>query len=332
MLSVLSLLLCCGAAKSAAELPWPSVHAQIQSARDLLSASFRNIDQRSHLGPALEERLDGELVALTPANKPDWLTDSDYFAYAQYVARLDQALIQQLASGHAHALGSIRGADDVTFVSEADGTQQPLAVFVPPSYDGRPVPLVIFLHGYTQTEADEVASPWIRQAAIASGAIVAAPFARGDAHYAPGAPQRDVFQTVALMRKAFQIDPHRIYLAGHSMGGFGIFDVGPVQPQLWAGFLCASGAMTESNRSIATRGLAGKPVYVVEGSADDVVPVSFARRTASLLASAGIAVRYYEQKGGRHSLGTIAPSFEQAWSDMLNGVTATTPIPAADAP
>src|SRR5579872_1462742 len=311
----------------AAALDWSDFHARMQSARAVLVAHFAQIDRRSRMAANLEERLDSQLGLLSAGSKPAYLQPSLYLDYALTEADLDASLIGQLASGHPHNLSAVHGADDVPFRAVADGLQQPLGVFVPESYDSHvPAPLVVMLHGFSQTEADEIAAPWIRSIANATGAIVAAPYARGDVHYAGLAPQ-DIYQTVALMRHAFAIDPKRVYLAGHSMGGLGIFTVGTLHPDTWAAFLCVSGAMTEDDKNTALERLTTKPVYLVEGSDDQVVPALYVRRTARLLDSAGIPVRYYEQAGGQHSLGTIAQSFSHAWRDMLAGVTTRLPIP-----
>jgi predicted esterase len=312
---------------------WHDFQARVQSARTTLVAHYDQIQQRSRLAATLEERLDTATGQFNPGSKPSWVSDAVFLQYALAVAGLNGALIDQLASGRPHPLGSVRGADDIPIHSIADGTQQPLAVYVPAGYESHTAaPLVVMLHGYTQTEADEIASPWIRSAADSSGAIVAAPYARGDAHYTGLAPQ-DIYQTVTVMKHAFNIDPQRVYLAGHSMGGFGIFTIAPLHPQVWAAFLCVSGSLTEEDKNTALQSLraSGKPVYMVQGSDDQVVPALYARRTAHWLQSAGIGVRYYEQPGGMHSLGTMAPAFSRAWRDMLAGVKTPTVIPAEDA-
>jgi len=307
---------------------WQEFRATIEAARDLLKTHFARIEARSKLAASLQERLDTDEGTFVPSSKPAWLSNQVYLAYALSVAQLDRALIEQLAKGSPHILSGQRGADDVTFTSTADGSQQPLGVYVPRTYDPRtPAPLVIFLHGFTQTEADEIASPWIRAAADASGAVIGAPFARGDEHFAAGAPEDDVYQAVEVMRHAFNIDPKRIFLAGHSMGGFGVFTVVVAKPRMWSAVLSASGALTEEDKAVAMSALAGKTVYIVQGSDDTVVPALYARRTARQLTAAGITVRYYEQPNGAHGLGTIHDAFARAWRDMLDGRTTGTAIP-----
>jgi dipeptidyl aminopeptidase/acylaminoacyl peptidase len=299
---------------------WQQFATEMAATRAVLADHFRDVNERSGMAANLQARLDAESGEFSATARPQWLTAALYLEYAKGVADLDARLVAHLASGRPQQLHAIRGMDDIAFRSVADGKLQPAGVFVPPSYDGRtPAPLVIFLHGYTQTEADEIASPWIRQAASATGAVVIAPYARGDTHYADPAP-REIYQLVDLAERELNIDKKRVYLAGHSMGGFGVFDVGRVHPEIWAALFCASGALTEANRDASLQAFHDKPVYVVQGSEDSTVPPEYARRTVEALRSGGIRTGYYEEPGGGHTIGTIRKAFVKAWTDMLKGV------------
>jgi len=299
---------------------WADYHNRIHSALSVLQENFKAIDQRSHLAATLEDRLNAD-AALEPVARPTWATPDEFLDFADTLARLDSSLIDQLASGTPHAIATIHSLDDVPIHSVVDHSMQPWAAYIPPSYDPhKPAPLVVFLHGASQSEADIIASPWVRKEADATGAIVIAPYARGDSGYADPAPL-EVYQSIDIAETAFSIDRKRVYLAGHSMGGFGVFVVGPLHPELWAGFLCASGSLTDDNKQSAARALAGKRVYIVEGALDTAVPPSYPEWTVSWLRAAGVIAGYYEQPDGGHPLGTIYPAFSQAWRDMLKGVT-----------
>jgi S-formylglutathione hydrolase FrmB len=298
---------------------WDGFHGRMSATLAVLTGHFVTIDRRSHMAAALEERLDAD-AALEPLARPTWLTPGQFLDFADNASLLDTSLIVQLASGKTHAIAMIRGMDDVPVPSVVDHSWQPFAFYIPPSYDpSKPAPLVVFLHGATQSEVTVLASPWVRKAAVATGAIVAAPFARGDSQYADPAPL-EVYQAVDIAERAFNVDRSRVYLAGHSMGGFGVFVVGPLHPQIWAAFLSVSGSMTEEDKSLTLDRFIGKRVYIVEGADDPVVPPTYPKRTLAWLRAAGIETAYYEQPDGQHSLGTIYPAFFKAWQDMLNGV------------
>ncbi len=298
---------------------WDAYHNQMRAALSVLQDHFKAIDERSHLAAALEDRLN-EDAALEPIARPQWSTPDQFLDYAVTIARLDSSLIDQLATGKPHAVDAIHSLDDVPIPSVVDRSMQPWALYIPPSYRSvTPAPLVVFLHGATQSEATVIASPWIRKEADATGAIIIAPYARGDSQYADPAPL-EVYQSVGIAEHAFNIDKKRVYLAGHSMGGFGVFVVAPLHPEMWAALLCASGSLTEDNKTLAARHLAGKRVYVVDGALDTTVPPAYPKRTVSWLRAAGAIVGYYEQPDGGHPIGTIYPAFSKAWRDMLNGV------------
>ena len=297
--------------------PLQPMRVQMSTARKALVEHFQAVNARSGLAAALEERLDSDAPGQGFSAKPGWMSTADFLDYMTYLTKLDVSLVEQYATGSYHPVASVRGADDTVFKSPADGTMQPLAVYVPASYDPRrAASLVVFLHGRTWSENDLIAQPWVRAAADSTGSIVVAPYARGDSQYVDPAPA-DVYAALDVARKAFNIDARRIYLAGHSMGGYGVFIVGPQHPQDWAAVLAASGGMTTETMQAALKGLQGVPVYLVVGSDDPIVPQGYMRRNADLLAGSGIETHYYEQPGGKHSIGTISVAFEHAWHDML---------------
>jgi phospholipase/carboxylesterase len=64
-----------------------------------------------------------------------------------------------------------------------------------------------------------------------------------------------------------------------------------------AGILCMSGGLYETDLpDLQTR--AGLPVLIAHGSADDVVPVNYARRARRVLEDAGLDVEYHEYPMG----------------------------------
>ncbi len=248
---------------------------------------------------------------------PEAASTADFVEWMTTFGRLEKSLIDQYATGAYHPLASVRGVDDTVYKSPVDGTMQPLAAYVPASYDPKKATsLVVFLHGRTCSENTPMAMPWLKAAADSTGSIVVAPYARGDSQYVDPAPA-DVYAALAAAEKAFNVDPHRIYLAGHSMGGYGVFIVAPRQPQIWAAVLAASGGMTTETLKSALHGLQGIPVYMVVGSDDQIVPKGYMRQNVDLLTKSGIETHYYEYPGGSHGIGSMASAFEQAWRDML---------------
>lgn len=135
------------------------------------------------------------------------------------------------------ALGA--GAQDLhlTYTSAIDNTAQPYRVYIPPKHDD-PAPLVIAMHGTGGNENtlfDDPAYQFVtlKQAADRHGMIVVSPNGRGITEYR-GIGEDDVLQVLAEVRKRYAIDPLRIYLTGHSMGGTGAAYLAMRHPDLFA--------------------------------------------------------------------------------------------------
>ncbi|GEM_PF-753039 len=312
--------------------PMQQVEEQLTAAHETLVNNFQAINARSGLAAALEERLDSDTPGTEMSEKPAWMSAADFSDYMTTLVALDRSLIDQYATGVYRPLAAVRGAGDTVLASPADGKLQPLGAYVPPSYEPRrPTSLVVFLHGNTCSENDPIALPWLRAAADSTGSIVITPYARGNSQYVDPAPA-DVYAALDAAKKAFNIDPKRIYLAGHSMGGYGVFIVAPQHPNDWTAVLAASGGMTTETVSAALRGLQGIPVYLVVGSDDPIVPKGYMQKNADLLEHSGIETHYYEQPGGLHPIGTIDTAFARAWHDMLARVSRAVPEDRATMP
>ena len=302
----------------------PTTDPTLAAARKELVDHFDEVQRRSHLAAELLERIDTYIGLGYGGQTSPVYSPAETREMVAVSTKMNASLVDQLASGRFHEVGAVRAVDDVLVRSPADATLQPVGLYVPPSYDpSKPTPLVVFLHGKFWDETDVLAIPWIRQLADETSAIVAAPYARGDIQYVDPAPA-EVYATVELMKRNFNVDARRVYLAGHSMGGFGVFQVGPLHPAVWAAFLCASGSMTNADRDMVFKNFQGKQVYVASGTDDDNVPHRYSQLTVEALRTAGIETSFYPQRGGGHNMKTYLPEFQKAWRDMLHGKRGTT--------
>ena len=296
---------------SAAEL-----RARIAAARAQLLGHLQDVDARSKMAGALQTRLDGDAAELDEGFKPSTMSSDDFWSANALRVHLDTNLVDQLTTGALHDAATVRGADDI-LVRSADGTLQPVALYVPPTYvAGIAAPLVVFLHGRTVTESDLLATPFLRGLADGAGVIVVAPYGRGDLQYADPAPG-EIYQALDVVEHAFNVDHRRIFLAGHSMGATAVFHIGALHPQRWSGFLIVSGYLLKSDADLVLKAFAAKPVSVVAGSSDTVAPVESIRKTVRGLEGAGVPVHYFEEPGGAHSLGSVYPSLVRAWRELL---------------
>jgi len=109
--------------------------------------------------------------------------------------------------------------------------------------------------------------------------------------------EKDVLETVRLMRGQYNVAPSRIYLIGHSMGAIGTWYLGAKYPEMWAALGLFSGF---GNPAEAVR-MKGIPQIVVHGDADATVNVAGSRAMVAEMKRLGVEVVYVEVPGGSHT-------------------------------
>ena len=128
-----------------------------------------------------------------------------------------------------------------------------------------------------------------------------------------GVPAKVAMAALAQAEREFRTDPDRVYLAGLSMGGNGVWRLAYEQPERFAAAVpvCAFAGPFRGLPPVAGpvsdpyAALAGKisrlPIWIVHGDADSVVPVDESRRMAAALKAAGAQVTYKELPGVNHN-------------------------------
>jgi len=116
--------------------------------------------------------------------------------------------------------------------------------------------------------------------------------------------EQDVMNVLDMMRKEFTVDPKRIYLTGHSMGGAGTLFLGAKHANLWAAIAPvapASFRMNDNRAEILGKvKAAGVPVLLITGDADEVVAPANTRMWAETLKELNVNHVYIEQPGITH--------------------------------
>lgn len=120
-------------------------------------------------------------------------------------------------------------------------------LYVPAAYRGRPVPLIVMLHGCTQTPDDFAAGTRMNEMAGLHGCLVAYPAQTATANpqrcwnwFSQSHQQRDTGEPalIAGITRAivdqYAIDPTRIYIAGLSAGGATAAILAETYPDLYA--------------------------------------------------------------------------------------------------
>ncbi|MEN3335592.1 MAG: hypothetical protein V7641_4957 [Blastocatellia bacterium] len=242
------------------------------------------------------------------------------------------AMLNTLAAGKDPFEGR-KGDFRKAYLSKADNTYQPYRVFVPSSYDGaRSFPLVIALHGMGGDENsyfDYYSNGLFKKEAERHGYIVACPKGRNPASMYIGDAERDVLDVMAEMKRAYRIDPERVYLTGHSMGGFGTLSVAMNHPELFAAIAPVAGGVMSP---LGLAKIARIPQLLVHGDADRTVPVERSRVIVEAGKKLGAEIKYIEVPGGDHG-SVVAPHFKDVfdWFDAHKRKTADAAAAAAGA-
>lgn len=306
--------------------PGIGLRSRIDAARSRLLAHYRDVDAKTGLADILENRLDADESMLFVAGKPANASTAVFWDWNAAIVALDESLVEQLVGGTYHSLAAVRGLDDVPIASSPAGHFIPCAIDVPPSYSvDKPAPLVVLLHGKGVSEAAELADPVYRGLSADTGAIVIAPFARGDDLRSPSAAA-DVYSAVDAAEAALSVDRRHVYLVGDSMGGYAAFDIAPVRPSVWTALLAVASTMDPADQQTVKDHLHGKPIYIVAGDSDATVPVNDIRRSVIWFRSIGLATSYYEGPNAGDDILALAPLVKRAWRDMLSGVKSLQPV------
>jgi len=122
-----------------------------------------------------------------------------------------------------------------------DGSPQDYRLYIPSGHQpGQPIPLVVALHGSGGNEnsffddtAHYPARDGLKAAAEQYNVLAVCPSARGNTNYR-GLGAVAVFRVIAEVQRLYRVDPDRIYLTGHSMGGTGATDLALHHPGVFA--------------------------------------------------------------------------------------------------
>ena len=210
-----------------------------------------------------------------PKNLSDYLAFANPFALdlAGELARAEQ-IATAIKLGK-DPMAGIKGDVHLAYRSDLDGMLMPFRVYIPKAYTGeRAWPLVVFLHGGAGDENNYMAQNVLQPAADRYGYLIVSVNGRGpDSSYlVPNGGEKDVIDVTALMRKYYKVDPKRIYLTGHSMGGMGTWSVGLNHRDLFAALASQAGTRPSEELYTAIASGAKIPVLATAGGKDTQVP------------------------------------------------------------
>ena len=172
-------------------------------------------------------------------------------------------------------------------------------LFQPKSYSdkGKPVPLIVFLHGSGESGNDlERVKKWGPPAIVESNPDF--PFMV----VSPQAPEPNGWNVPLLkgmiddVLSKYNVDRSRVYLTGLSMGGYGAWELAMRYPEYFAAIapICGGG----NPRNVGK--LKNIPTWVFHGAKDTAVPEAASAILVDALKAAGGNVKYTVLPEGGH--------------------------------
>jgi predicted peptidase len=187
-------------------------------------------------------------------------------------------------------------------------------LFVPQDYkpDGKPWPLMLFLHGLGECSNDDISRVKIHGPPSFADSrpdfpfVVVTPQLPPPPGYDPESPTplkqdellalvspawkaKELIQLLNHVQTNLNIDPTRVYATGLSMGGYGTWRLVAEYPERFAAALpiCSGGKPCEMARSLSR-----VPIWAFHGALDPVVPLSESQEMVDAVRGAGGNVRF----------------------------------------
>ena len=247
-------------------------------------------------------------------------------------------------------------SDRVATESGRNGLLQHYGLYLPESFDAAAAsPLQWWLHwrGGNAHTAAGVAPRIFKHFGDDSDTIVVSPSGRGTGRWYVGKGHVDFLEVWADVFDTFTIDRDRVYVTGHSMGGWGSYLLtllypdrfaaaapyaGPVTQGAWTGadfqgcdefqyddytpcYIAANGS---NPRDQHTRKLLENarhvPYAIMHGTSDELVPYSGVARQAERLFQLGYRFRFYTYPGYEHYSHPVMDQWTEA-ARYMHGFT-----------
>ena len=217
--------------------------------------------------------------------------------YIQAAERGDDAFARQ------------RGFVRMAYRSRLDGTYQPYLVRIPADFDPRrQYPLLVYLHGSASTERDLAGIKTIPEGFIALG-----PKGRGPSNwYSWDDAQTDIAEAIQSVKENFPIDDRNVFLAGFSMGGYGVYRTFYEAPGTYKALAVFSGTprirfsipegvdAIDFNQERYCKRFRGVPIFVFHGKRDLNVPYDETEAFVARLKRAGAKVEFHTEEDKGH--------------------------------
>jgi predicted esterase len=189
-----------------------------------------------------------------------------------------------------------------------DGVERPWVVTAPAGYDPKiPTPLLVILHGGVSRaaiEEDPIASVQddeLGAFAREHGWLALHPFGQSGATWWDEVGMANVSDLVRTVKREYNVDDDRVWMAGFSDGASAAFLHAMVLPNDYAAFVALNGHMgvgsLDGNLPLYATNLANTPLYAVTTFDDQLYPSERMRPSIEMARRAGGDILYRELPG-----------------------------------
>lgn len=201
----------------------------------------------------------------------------------------------------------------IAMTTTVDGEDQPCALYIPEGYTSKKDwPLVVFLHGMGERGHDGE-----RQTQVGIGpaiennperfpALVLMPQCSSKYVWTSPKGVAHIDDAIAQALRDYSVNDDKISLTGLSMGGYGSFNYGALNADMFSAVMpvCGGGNPDDQAEALATI-----PMHVFHGADDSVVPPERSKVMVEAIKAAGGNVQYTEYPNTNHN------SWDQAYGD-----------------
>ncbi len=173
------------------------------------------------------------------------------------------------------------------------------------------LPVIVFLHGIRERGTGGFLPESGSAAAIASHylkkvpAIIVLPQCRPGKYWSDSLMEQMVMKSLEQTVTEFGADKSRIYLAGVSMGGYGVWHFASRFAETFAALVAICGGsplLTGERFAPIAKQIGSTPVWVFHGEQDRIVPVSESRSMVNAIREHGGSVKYNEYEKVGHEV------------------------------
>jgi predicted peptidase len=200
------------------------------------------------------------------------------------------------------------------------GSERRYTLVIPRGYRAETtVPLVMALH-YGGPPTPFIGRGFVEQLIAPAlddlGAIIVAPDSAARDWANPTAEQH-VLELLAYIEANYNVDPARTLLTGYSMGAAGTWYLAPRHPDLFEAAIPMAGRPQADSTELDWQ----TPTYVINSTADELIPIATTRATAELLRARGAPIEitvidevtHFEVPRYRTHLQAAIPWLKSAW-------------------